>query len=197
MFAKYIFGPSFVPIQKCSARLHVCLDKPVIPDYSLFFQASCLLIYSHKCKQKNHKAFLYPSIFTFMNFWQLKTTVGNRKQQKLHRGPFSDLWRPFWISPKNVNKQLYLRNFGKQILFACFVHLMRCLNCWGDKKFWDAQSVPPSPATSVNALVCITPIAWSVLLEFFCWNFFFHEKTKSVLKKISFEKRLCYFLVCQ
>ena len=82
-------------------------------------------------------------------------------------------------------------------LEKCFVHLMRCLNCWDDKKFWGVQSVPPSPATSVNALVCITPIAWSVLLEFFCWNFFFHEKTKSVLKKISFEKRLCYFLVCQ
>ena len=24
-------------IQKCNARLHVCLDKPVIPEYSVFF----------------------------------------------------------------------------------------------------------------------------------------------------------------
>ena len=52
-------------IQKYNACLHVyvCLDEPVIPDYSLFFQASCLLIYSHKCKQKETiKIFEVPNL---------------------------------------------------------------------------------------------------------------------------------------
>ena len=55
-------------IQKFNARLHVCLDKPVVPDYRIFFQASCLLTYSHKCKQKNHKAFSY---LLYLHFCEL------------------------------------------------------------------------------------------------------------------------------
>ena len=67
--------------------------------------------FRHLMKIQNSKRhFHIPSIFTFMNCKELNKilVIGNIK--KLDQWPFLDLWRPFWISPKNVNKQLYLRN---------------------------------------------------------------------------------------
>merc|ERR1712020_763012 len=47
-----------------------------------FFQVSCLLIKSYKCKQKNHRHFHTPSIFTIMNCGGLKNflVIGNFKK---------------------------------------------------------------------------------------------------------------------
>ena len=61
----------------------------------IFFQVSCLLIYSHKCKQKNHKAFSCPLYLHFYELLRAKKNlvIGNIK--KLDWGPFSDLWWPF------------------------------------------------------------------------------------------------------
>ena len=59
---------------------------------SFFFQASCLLTYSHKCKQKNHKAFYTPSIFTLMNY---KNFSQQETSKNLTGDPFRNLWRPF------------------------------------------------------------------------------------------------------
>ena len=47
-----------------------------------FFQVSCLLIKSHKCKQKNHKAFSYPLYLHFYELWRAENFFGNRKLQK-------------------------------------------------------------------------------------------------------------------
>ena len=47
-----------------------------------FFQASCLFTKSHKCKQKNHKAFSYPLYLHFYELWRAENFFGNRKLQK-------------------------------------------------------------------------------------------------------------------
>ena len=39
---------------------------------------------------------------------------------------------------------------GKQILFTYFLHLMRCLNCWDNKKFWGAKSGQVCQRPTVN-----------------------------------------------
>ena len=91
-------------IQKCLARLHVhqalvFFSKPAICWWKVT-----------NVNKKILRHFDIPSIFPFMNCKKLKKilVIGNFK--KLDWWPFSDLWRPFWILPKNVNKQLYLRN---------------------------------------------------------------------------------------
>ena len=47
-----------------------------------FFQASCLFTKSHKCKQKNHKAFSYPLYLHYQELWGAENFFGNRKLQK-------------------------------------------------------------------------------------------------------------------
>ena len=47
-----------------------------------FFQASCLFTKSHKCKQKNHKAFSYPLYLHYQEAWGAENFFGNRKLQK-------------------------------------------------------------------------------------------------------------------
>ena len=66
-------------IQKCNARSDICLDQPVIPDYS-FFQVSCLLIYICKCK-KNHKTFSYSLYLLFYEHLTNKKPFCNRKKK--------------------------------------------------------------------------------------------------------------------
>ena len=119
-----------------------------------FFQASCLLIKSHKCKQKNHKAFSYPLYLHYYELWGAENFFGNRKLQKTWlvtlSGPlvailnFTQKCKETAVSQK-LSK---IKNF-----FKIFLYLMRCLNFWDNKKFWGAKSGPLSHASAVNSKI--------------------------------------------
>ena len=65
--------------------VHVVCAWPLSRSFQtivFFFQASCLLIKSHKCKQKNHKAFSHPLYLHYYELWGAENFFGNRKLQK-------------------------------------------------------------------------------------------------------------------
>ena len=64
-------------------------------------------------------------------------------------------WAPQKFLTSQQFRHLMRCSADSKQMFTYFVHLMRCLNCWDDKNFWGAQSVPTSAATTVKAgVIC-------------------------------------------
>ena len=116
-----------------------------------FFQVSCLLIKSYKCKQKNHKAFSHPLYLHYYELWGAENFFGNRKLQKTWlvtlSGPLAAILK---FTQKCKQTAVSLKLSKIKIFFCISLHPIRCLNFWDDKNFWGGQLVPPSPATSVK-----------------------------------------------
>ena len=106
--------------------------------------------------KKITRHFYTPSILTFMNFYQLKTTFPNRKQQKTTLvtlfGPLAAILK-FALKCKQTAISQELSMVNKFCLHIFYI--IKCLNCWDNKKFWGSKSGPPSPATSVNIYVSL------------------------------------------
>ena len=117
-----------------------------------FSQASCLLIYSHKCKQKNDKVFLYLLYLHFYDFLTIKNPLCNMKQQKTWLatffGPLAAILNfAYQCKQTAVSQKL---SMVKNFLLRYFLHLIRCLNFWESFIFWGAKSGPLTHASAVK-----------------------------------------------
>ena len=116
---------------------------------TIFFSkpAVCWFIVTN-VKKKNIKHFYTPSIFTFMKCKELKKilVIGNIKKTwpVTLFGPLAAIWNFAQKCEQTaISQELSMVN-------KFCLHVLWCLNYWDDKNFWGAQSVPPSPATSVK-----------------------------------------------
>ena len=82
----------------------------------------------------------FPEIIILLKCYNLTEVAGEGGPDLARQKFLLSLFLPYISGTK----------LGKQILFTFFLHLMRCLNSWDNKKFWGAKSGPPSPATSVK-----------------------------------------------